>query len=109
MADETKVFDVDRLGATVAGYITVNKRRHDVLQIKGRQQQSLRSATGRQYTERLYQVVAEVAPTLTPEEVGELNVDQANAIMGVSGAGVEAIEALYPPNADSPATPTSPG
>lgn len=108
---ETKVFDIDRLRNRLAGRIKVDGVEHDVLQVKGGTYQSLRAAAPGEAMERVYRAVAEVCPSLTAEQVSALNLDQANAIIGIAGLGVEAVEKLYP-NEESPAAAavsTSPG
>ncbi len=104
-----KVFDIDRLQNAVAGTIKVDGVPHAVLQITGAQQQSFRAARAGEAGERMYEIVAACVPTLTHERVLAFNRDQVAAIFGVSGAGVAAVEALFPPNVESPATSTSPG
>jgi hypothetical protein len=50
--------------------------------------------------------VEAVVPTLTTEEVGQLTAASAQAILTLAGAGIEAVEAMFP-NAVRPETPST--
>lgn len=112
MSDETQVLDLRRIRKPLAGRVTLEDGSvHDVLQSRGKHYQALKAIKPSEAMERIYEIARELVPTMSNEQAQELNLDQANAIIGVAGLGVAAVEAMYPPNAESPATSTltSPG
>ncbi len=81
---------------------------HDVFPTKGRTYRGLRAATKEEAVDKVYAAAKECIPSATAEQIDELTLEQANAVLAIAGAGIAAVEALYP-NAVSPATSTSPG
>lgn len=82
--------------------------RHEVFPTRGESYQALRTAKKDQAVAAFYDAVQKCVPSATPEQVLSLDLDQVNALLGLAGSGIEAVEQLYP-NAVSPAASTSPG
>ncbi len=108
MADNEGVFDVRTIRKPFAGRVRLEDGSvHEVLQSKGKHYQALKAVSSKEAMDLVYQIAAEVMPSASPQQIAELTLDQANAIIGIAGIGVAAVEAMYPPNGESPATSTS--
>lgn len=104
-----KVLRLDQLRNKVAGQLEVEGKSHDVLQMDFATHHDFAAAAegSADGVEALRTTVQKVVPTLDAETIDRLNMDQAQAIIAFSGAGIEAVERLFP-NAVRPESETSP-
>lgn len=114
MTQPKKILRIKNLRDIVAGEVEVERpdgsvEKHNVLQMDFDAHQALAAAEGSaESITVLREIVQKVVPTLAAETVGTFNPDTAQAILTLSGAGIDAVEKLFP-NAVSPEPPTSPG
>lgn len=99
---------LDAIRAPVLGVVVFEGTDHEVRQMNFETHHLLESVRESGDVAGLRQAVASVVPTLTAEQVGRLNFDQAEAILSIAGGNIAKVEQLFP-NAVSPETPTSPG
>lgn len=80
---------------------------HDVRPLTFDTHQRLATAEGSENSmTELQACVRAVVPTMTPEEIGQLTTESAQAILMLAGAGIEAVERMFP-NAVRPETPST--
>jgi hypothetical protein len=92
----------------VAGFVELNKKKYNVLKFTGDQYKRVEAATDATPVTRLYELAAEVCPTMPAKVLDKCNRDEIGIILLVAGRGIAAVKALFP-NVESPETPTSPG
>lgn len=110
MAETNRIFDLDALRRRVAGRIRIAGTEYDVLQLTGATVQSLRRTDDPAGAfERALAASRRCAPDVPADAMTDLNVDQIMAIVTMAGAGIAAVEVMFP-NVNSPEqAPTSPG
>lgn len=106
---ERIVLKVTALQDAVSGEMEDSKGKiHNILSITFDQQQALMaSEEGSDEMTRVRRLVGELVPTLSKQEIGTYNLEQAKAITAVATAGVKAVERAFP-NAVGPVSATSP-
>lgn len=105
-----KILRVAEIQATVVGRVEgPTGVLHDVLPLTFDTHQRLAAAEGSANSlAELRACVESVVPTMSAAEVGGLTAQSAEAILMLAGAGIEAVEKMFP-NAVRPETPpTSP-
>ena len=103
-----KVLKLNALRNPVAGQIELaDGSVHDVLTMDFGTHHSLESADAKDSVSAVREAVRKVVPSLTDQEVDALQIEEGQAIMTLSGAGIEAVEKMFP-NAVRPEGQTSP-
>lgn len=82
---------------------------HDVLKMTGVQYQAVQSIDASDAATALYDLAAEVAPTIPKETLLAFDKDVVQVILKIATVGIEALEQMYRPNAESPERSISPG
>jgi hypothetical protein len=107
--DNGKILRIADLRAAIAGRMEdTASAPHDVLQMDFETHHDLKSAEGSaDAIDVLRAAVRKVVPTLSDDEIAKYNMKQAEAILMLSGAGIAAVERLFP-NAVRPESLISP-
>lgn len=109
MATERKVLYLDELRNRVAGQFDLDGKKHDVLQIDFETHQRLTASDGTADSlAAIRESVRKVAPTLTEEQLLGMNLDMAQAVLTLSGAGIAAVEVMFPNAVRPESSSTSP-
>lgn len=109
MTTPIKKYDLRAHRSPVAGTITgLDGKDYEVQKFTGLQYQQAAQIGDATPATALYDLAAEVVPSMPREELNRLFKEDIQKILLCAGQGIEAIEALFP-NESSPATPTSPG
>lgn len=109
MTTQRRVFDLRAHRDPVAGTIVANDGNpYDVFKFNGDQFQRVSQFDETTPVPALYDLVGEVVPTLSKDELLKLDKEQCHQILVLAGQGIEAVEALFP-NVESPERQTSPG
>lgn len=107
MAEPNKVISISTAKKKVMGTIVVDGVEHEVLQLDFGTNQALMHSDGTSaYLGAIRDAIATICPTLSPETIDRLGLDDGQVILLYAGAGVKAVEAMFP-NAVSPETQTS--
>lgn len=98
MAETKKVVRLAPLRDLVAGQIEDNSGKvHDVRQLDFDENQRLAEADGTANgITAIRNAVKRVVPTMSDAEIGTLTTDQAQVILTLAGAGMQAVEKLFP-------------
>jgi hypothetical protein len=108
MSTQKNVLRIEELRNRVAGQMEVAGELHDVLQMDFETHHDLNVADGTANgIDALRVAVQKVVPSLAAETVARFNLDQAQAILTLSGAGITGVERMFP-NAIGPESSTSP-
>lgn len=105
---QKKILRIDVLRSRIVGEIEIDGASHNVKPMTFAAHQTLEGADDRSSIAAMRDAVRLVVPTLSDEQLASLDADIGKAILTLAGAGIEAVEALFP-NAVSPEGPTSPG
>ena len=92
----------------VIGQMEVDGVMYDVFQLNFDQSQRIDAAEGAEVLPTIHTIITEVMPMLPATTLGQVSIDDGKVIIAFAGAGVRAVEAMFP-NAVKPEDPTSVG
>ena len=111
MNDQKNVVSISTARKKIMGPIMVDGVEHDVRQLDFGTNHRIGEAEGSaRYLDVIRDAVRTVCPTLSVEQVDAMGLDEGQVILLYAGAGIEAVEKMFP-NVVSPGTVTltSPG